>query len=51
MFSTQAMKQKIFSLECMILVQQVYVVVTNNLHGIMFSSLTVKQKYLLSACD
>ena len=44
-FSSQAIKQEIFSLKCIILVQLVYIVVTNNLHGIMFSSLTVKQKY------
>ena len=47
MFSSQGMKQKIFLLKCMILVQQVYIVVTYNLHEIIFSSLTVKQKYQL----
>ena len=36
MFSSQAMKKKIFSLKCMILAQQVYIVVTNNLHGYYF---------------
>ena len=49
MLSSQTMKQ-IFSLKCMILVQQTYIVLTDNLHGIMFLSLTVKQKYLLCTC-
>ena len=40
MFSSHAMKQKISSHKCMTLVQQVYIVITNNLHG-MFSDLNV----------
>ena len=41
MFSSHAMKQKISSHKCMTFVQQVYIVITNNLHGIMFSDLNV----------
>ena len=43
LISGQPMKQNIFSLKCMILVQEVYIIVTNNLHE-MFFSLTAKRK-------